>query len=138
MIKEMLENYMKYKAEIKKIDYIIKKIELDEISISGSNYSVNGDIRPKGYMYSNTENKIIKNVDRIKLLEKKKNELEAKIEMIDSLINILPNYCQNAIISKFIKKNSIEEISNNIDRTQMTVRRIINKSIEIMEETYVK
>lgn len=136
MIKEMLENYMDYKAEIKTIEYQIKKIELEEVSISGANFQVNGDIRPQGYMASNTENKIIKNADRVRLLEKQKDELQAKIEMIDSLINTLSYYCKNVIISKYINKKSINEICKDIDRSEKTVYRIIEKSMKRMEKLY--
>ena len=40
MIKEMLENYMNYKADIKTKEYQIRKMELEEISIGSSNLSV--------------------------------------------------------------------------------------------------
>lgn len=54
-IKEELENYNNYLAEIKAKKYSIKKLELEEVTISGSNFSINGDIKPKGYMSSNVE-----------------------------------------------------------------------------------
>ena len=46
-IKEMLENYNNYIAEIKTIEYKIKVLEKEEIDISAANLSVNGDIKPK-------------------------------------------------------------------------------------------
>lgn len=138
MIKEMLENYMNYKAEIKNIDYTIKKIELDEISISGSNYSVNGDIRPKGYMSSNTENKVIKNVDRIKLLEKQKSELEAKIEMLDGLINTLSDYHREIIDLKYKYNKNNNQIATIMKREERTIRKAIKKILNILEEKYEK
>ena len=46
-VKELLENYNNYLAEIKTKEYTIKKLELEEVSISGSNFDVNGDIKPK-------------------------------------------------------------------------------------------
>lgn len=88
-IKEELENYNNYLAEIKAKKYSIKKLELEEITISGSNFSINGDIKPKGYMSSNTEKKIIDNTDKINKLKKEIEKLQAKIEMIDGFINIL-------------------------------------------------
>lgn len=136
MIKEMLENYMNYKAEIKNIDYTIKKIELDEISISGSNYSVNGDIRPKGYMSSNTENKVIKNVDRIKLLEKQKSELEAKIEMLDGLINTLSDYHREIVDLKYKYNKNNNQIATIMKREERTIRKAIKKILNILEEKY--
>ena len=136
MIKEMLENYMNFKAEIKNIEYNIKKIELDEVSISGSNYSVNGDIKPKGYMSSNTENKIIKNVDRIKLLEKQKNELEAKIEMIDGLINTLSDYHREIIDLKYKYNKNNNQIATIMKREERTIRKAIKKILNILDEKY--
>lgn len=47
MIEELLSNYNNYLAEIKAKEHQIKKIELEEIGINGSNFAVNGDIRPK-------------------------------------------------------------------------------------------
>ena len=46
-IKEELENYNDYKSDIKRIDRDIAKLKLEEVTISGSNFEVNGDIRPK-------------------------------------------------------------------------------------------
>ena len=138
MIKELLENYNNYKVSIKAKEHLITKMELEEINISGSNFEINGDIRPSGFMSSNIENKIVKRQDKIIRLKKEIEELNMKIDLIDSLINILPSYCQNVIISKFMKKNSIEEICDNTNKTKKTIHRIINKSIKIMEEIYAK
>ena len=44
---ELLDNYNKYLADIKTKEYAIKELELEEITISGSNFEINGDIRPK-------------------------------------------------------------------------------------------
>lgn len=46
-IKEELENYNDYKSDIKRIDRDIAKLKLEEVTISGSNFEVNGDIRAK-------------------------------------------------------------------------------------------
>ena len=43
-IKEELENYNDYKSDIKRIDRDIAKLKLEEVTISGSNFEVNGDI----------------------------------------------------------------------------------------------
>lgn len=136
MIKEMLENYMNYKADIKTIEYQIKKIELEEISISGSNFQVNGDIRPQGYMTSSTENKILKNADRVNLLEKQKNELQAKIEMIDSLINTLSDYHREIANLKYKYNKTNSQIATIMKREERTIRKALNKIISILEEKY--
>ncbi len=46
-MKELLENYNDFLAEIKTKKHKIKRLELEEVTISGSNFEINGDIRPK-------------------------------------------------------------------------------------------
>ena len=46
-MKELLDNYNKYLAEIKKKDHEIKELELEEITIPGSNFEINGYIKTK-------------------------------------------------------------------------------------------
>lgn len=44
---ELLDNYNSYLSDIKTKNHEIKELELEEITISGSNFSINGDIKPK-------------------------------------------------------------------------------------------
>ena len=136
MIKEMLENYMNYKAEIKAIEYKIKQIEKEDISIGSSSFFVNGDIKAKGYKSSIVENKAIKNVDRARLLEKQKEELQAKIDMIDSYISILKLNNRNVVIKFYIEKKGIKQIANEMDRTEKTIARILSESVKYLEKIY--
>ena len=136
MIKEMLVNYMNYKSEIKTIEHEIAKIELEEVSISGSNFAINGDIKPKGFMTSNIENKVVKNVDRLKLLEKKKNELETKINMLDSIINTLNDYHRQIIELKYKYNKSELQIGTIVYRGKRAVNKAIKKAEEKLEEKY--
>ena len=46
-IKKELEKYNDYRADIRRIDRDIASLKLDEITISGSNFCINGDIKPK-------------------------------------------------------------------------------------------
>lgn len=46
-IKEELEKYNDYKSDIKRIDRNIAELKLEEVTIAGSNFEINGDIRPK-------------------------------------------------------------------------------------------
>lgn len=46
-IKEELDKYNDYKSYIKSIDRDIAELKLEDITISGSNFEVNGDIKPK-------------------------------------------------------------------------------------------
>lgn len=133
-IKKELENYNNYLAEIKTIEYKIKKLEKEEVAISGSNFEVNGDIKGKGYKSSNTENKIIKNVDKIELLKKKKEELKAKVNMIDGLINIL-NETEKKVIELWYKKSYKKtEIGKEIYISRSNVYDVEKRAIKKMEE----
>lgn len=132
-IKEMLENYNNYLAEIKTKEYTIKKLELHEISVSGSNFAVNGDIKPKGYMTSNLEGKVIDNTDKIAKLKKEIEELKAKIDMLNSYINMLDDYHKRIIELKYKYNKTSMQIGTILYRTKRT----INKELKIALETLI-
>ena len=132
-IKKELENYNNYLAEIKTIEYKIKKLEKEEVAISGSNFEVNGDIKGKGYKASNTENKIIKNVDKIELLKKRKEEIQAKIDMLDSYINILDDYHRRILELKYKYNKSSAQIGTILYRTKRTINKELKISLETLE-----
>lgn len=136
MIKEMLENYNIYTSEIGVKENKIKKLELEEIGTSGSNFEVNGDIRPQGYMSSNIEKKIIDNTDKINKLKAEIEELRSRINMVDGLIKILKPFNQRIIEMRFKAKLSLESIAGDIDRDVPSVSRTINNCILKMEEIY--
>lgn len=137
-VRELLENYNNYLAEIKTKKYQIKKLELEEISINGSNFKVNGDIKPKGYMISNIENKKIDNIDKINKLKKELEELEAKIGMIDSLLNTLNSFNKRLLELRYKNILSIESIAGDIGRDVPSVSRTINNCIKKMNKIYQK
>lgn len=136
-IKEMLENYMNYKADIKTIEYKIKKIEEVEATVGSPNFNINGDIKPKGYMMSNTENIILKNIDNIKLFEKQKEELQAKIEMLDSLINTLNDYHRQIVNLKYKYNKSDAQIAVIMKREERTIRYALKKILSILDKKYI-
>lgn len=133
-MKELLDNYNRYLADIKTKEYEIKKLELEEVKISGSNFEVNGDIRPKGYMTSNLEKKVINNIDKINKLKKEIEELKAKIDMINELIKTLIPFNQRIIEMRFKAKLSLESIAGDIGRDVPSVSRTINNCILKMEK----
>lgn len=135
-VKEMLENYNNYLAEIKTKEYTIKKLELEEVGISGSNFAVNGDIKPKGYMSSNTEGKIIKNADKIAKLKKEIEELKAKIDMIVSLINTLSDYHREITDLKYKYNKTNSQIATIMKREERTIRKALEKILSILEKKY--
>lgn len=135
-IKEELENYNNYLAEIKAQKYSIKKLELEEVTISGSNFSINGDIKPKGYMSSNVEKKVIDNTDKINRFKKEIEELQAKIEMIDGFINILNDDHRRVIELRYKYNKSDLQISKIINLTKRAVNKRANIALKILEKEY--
>ena len=135
-VKEMLENYNNYLAEIKTKEYAIKKLELEEVSVSGSNFTVNGDIRPKGYMSSNTERKVINNTDKIAKLRKEIEELKEKVEMLNSLLNILKYKEKEILKLKYKDKKTDAEIAEEKKIAERTVRDNVKRSIIKMNSIF--
>ena len=126
----MLKNYNDYLVEIKKKEYIIKNLELEELnSMNGSNFEINGDIKPKGYMTSNIENKIIKNTDKISKLKKEIEEIRAKVDLIDSLLNTLNSFNKRLLELRYKKNLSLEAISGDTGRSVKSIFRTINECI---------
>jgi DNA-directed RNA polymerase specialized sigma subunit len=135
-IKEELENYNNYLAEIKAKKYSIKKLELEEVTISGSNFSINGDIKPKGYMSSNVEKKVIDNTDKINRFKKEIEKLQAKIEMIEGFINILNDDHRRVIELRYKYNKSDLQISKIINLTKRAVNKRANIALKILEKQY--
>ena len=133
-VKELLENYNNYLAEIKTKEYAIKKLELEEVSISGSNFAVNGDIRPQGYMTSNTEGKIINNADRISKLRKEIDELKAKVDMIDSLLDTLNSFNKRLLELRFKRNLSLESIAGDCGRSVKSIQRTLKNCINKLDK----
>lgn len=137
-IKDLLENYNNYTAEIKTKEHLIKKIELEEVTISGSNFEINGDIRPKGYMVSNIENKIIKRQDKILILKKEIEELKSKIEMIDSYINTLDDYYRRVIELKYKYNKKPAQIGTILYRGKRAINIALKNAIKELDIKYMK
>lgn len=137
-IKEELDKYNDYKSYIKSIDRDIAELKLEDITISGSNFEVNGDIKPKGFMSSNIEKKVIKNADKIRELEAKKNKIQAHIDYLDSLINTLDELEKRVIELKYKKNYNLTEISKKIYRARSNVYDIHDRAIQKMDKKLKK
>lgn len=137
-MKDLLENYMNFQAEIKTKEHEIKKIELEEIKISGSNLEVNGDIKARGYLISNIENGIINKTDKITKLKKEIDELKLKISMIDCMINTLNDYHKEIIELKYKYNKKNSQIATIMEREERTIRKVLEKVINILDEKYNK
>ncbi len=136
-MRELLDNYNKYLAKIKTKNYKIKELELEEITISGSNFEINGDIKPKGYMSSNTERKVIDNADKINKLKKEIEELQAKIDMVDSIMDTLKYRDKQLIKMYYLEKKDMPIILSILKREEDTsVYNSIARIIKQMDEIY--
>ena len=102
-MKEYLENYFAYKARIKALEIELRKQEDNEVKISGSNFELNGDIRPTGYMTNNIENQIINKSDKTIEIEKELEELRDIVELVDLALQIL-NYKERKVVDMYIMK----------------------------------
>lgn len=133
-MKEELENYNQYKADLKKIEYELYKENRKEISISGSNFEINGDRRPEGYMSNNIEKQIINKSDKVSQLEDQKRELEYKIGIIDSALMTLKSTDRQAIEMRYFKKMEYNEISTKLGITKIEQK--IYNAIKKMEKIF--
>ena len=131
-MKEELENYNQYKADLKKIEYELYKESKKEISIGGSNFEINGDRRPEGYISNNIEKQIINKSVKVSQLEDRKRELEYKIGIIDSALMTLKSTDRQAIEMRFFKKMEYNEISTKLGITKIEQK--IYNAIKKMEK----
>lgn len=111
-MKEELEKYGDYKCELKNLKRELRKEENREVKISGSNFAVNGDIRPKGYMSNNSENQIINKNDKIAEIKEKISDLEERIEIIDLALKTLKNNDRIAVEMRYFDKVSFDAIAS--------------------------
>ena len=132
----MLENYNNYLVEIKTKEYAIKKLEVEEISISGSNFAINGDIKPKGYMTSNIEGKVIDNTDEIVKLKKEVEELKDKIEIVNRIMNTLKYNDKQLIKMYFIEKKNAKILASILNREETSIYNSIARILKQMNKIY--
>ncbi len=137
-IREELEKYNDYKSDIRRIDRDIANLKLEEVTISGSNFEVNGDIKPKGFMSSNVEKKVINNADKIKELEAQKNKIQAHIDYLDSLINTLDDYHRRIIELKYKYNKTSLQVATILYRTKRNINKELKNSLEILQVKYEK
>ena len=98
----------------------------DKIEILGS---------PKSYLFSALKNKIItslrKQANWLSLEEEERRNYEKEVE---SLLNLLTNKQREVIYLRFIKALSIQEISEILNITPKSVRKMIYRAIERMQQ----
>ena len=113
-MREELKKYNQYKIKIKILKKKLRQENEEEVKISGSNFEVNGDIRPQGYMSNNIEKQIINKADRVKELEEKIIDLEERINIIDTALNTLKNNDRLAIEMYFFRGLSQEAVASTL------------------------
>lgn len=113
-MREELKKYNEYKFELKILKRKLRQENEEEVKISGSNFEVNGDIRPQGYMSNNIEKQIINKADRVKELEEKIIDLEERINIIDTALNTLKNNDRLAIEMYFFRGLSQEAVASTL------------------------
>ena len=134
-MKEDLERYNDYKCQLKVLEKEWRKEQNKEAKISGSNFEINGDIRPKGYMTNNIENQIINKTDRMREIEEKINDLKSRIEIIDYALKTLKNNDRIAIQMRFFDKLSYDTIANTLN---LSDRKAAQKKVTIAIENIEK
>ena len=134
-MKEELERYNDYKCQLKVSEKELRKEQNKEAKISGSNFEINGDIRPKGYMSNNIENQIINKTDRIEEIEEKIADLKSRIEIIDYALKTLKNNDRIAIQMRFFDKLSYDTIANTLN---LSDRKAAQKKVTIAIENIEK
>lgn len=113
-MREELKKYNEYKFELKILKRKLRQENEEEVKISGSNFEVNGDIRPQGYMSNNIEKQIINKADKVKELEEKIIDLEERINIIDTALNTLKNNDRLAIEMYFFRGLSQEAVASTL------------------------
>lgn len=135
-MKDELEKYNDYIADIKRIERNIAKLKREEVSIGGSNFEVNGDIKPKGYMSNTIEKKIINNADQIRNWELQKAEKQAQLNYIDSLLNTLKYDERNLLKMYYIEKKNMSIIQSVYKREADSIHKSIAIYINKLDKKY--
>ena len=138
-MREELKKYNEYKFELKILKRKLRQENEEEVKISGSNFEVNGDIRPQGYMSNNIEKQIINKADRVKELEEKIIDLEERINIIDTALNTLKNNDRLAIEMYYFRGLSQEAVASTLGLVDgKKVQQKISNAIIQMDKIFKK
>lgn len=138
-MREELKKYNEYKFELKILKRKLRQENEEEVKISGSNFEVNGDIRPQGYMSNNIEKQIINKADRVKELEEKIIDLEERINIIDTALNTLKNNDRLAIEMYFFKGLSQDAVASTLGLVDgKKVQQKISNAVNQMDKIFKK
>ena len=136
MSKEELKAYLKsYKTRkwvIRDLQLKIKELELEEISISASNFEEH-----YGYdVSSSTENKAIKRLEKKEEYLHKIEYQKIQLEKIENLISILPAIEKQVIESIFLKGYSYNVVIGALDRRYSSIKEIEKRALSKIVEFF--
>lgn len=132
-MEERLKKYNEKKAEIKRLKYKIIKLENEEYNANTASYEVTG-IKPKGYMQSGAENKVVKNMDKIRQYKNQIAELEAEIEFIDTALNTLKPADRRIVELRYKVGLEIKSIMSDTGYSKGGLEKCLRKSIEKLDK----
>lgn len=131
-MEERLKNYNSNKKRMLEIKAEIADIQKEMYGPTGGGLEPTG-IKPKGYMQSTAEAKIIKAVDKIKSKETEIVRLQMEIDIVDIALNILKPIERQVIELYYFKNLSISAIASTIGRdAETTVTRLRLKALAKM------
>lgn len=136
-MEEKLLKYNEIPAEIARLKWKIKVIENQDIQVNSGGIDPTG-VRAQGYKSSPIENQVAKNLDNITKYKRKIEELQAELEMLDSMINTLKGIERQVIELRFKKLLKWESIAVSIDRDISRAKTIKDNAIAKMDALYQK
>lgn len=124
-LKAYLKSYKTRKWVIRDLQLKIKELELEEISISASNFEEHF-----GYdVSSSTENKAIRRLEKKEEYLHKIEYQKIQLEKIENLISILPAIEKQVIESIFLKGYSYNVVIGALDRRYSSIKEIEKRAL---------
>lgn len=131
-LKAYLKSYKTRKWVIRDLQLKIKELELEEISISASNFEEHF-----GYdVSSSTENKAIKRLEKKEEYLHKIEYQKIQLEKIENLISILPAIEKQVIESIFLKGYSYNVVIGALDRRYSSIKEIEKRALSKIVEFF--
>lgn len=134
-MREMLENYMNYKAEIKGLELKKIELEMEEPSPSSPNLEVNGDIKSKGKI-NDAGKASDKKIDTINSIKIRIELLQARIDYVDSAVNTLDDYHRELIRLKYMYNKTAAKIASIVYRSKRAVNKGLKNALAELELKY--
>lgn len=131
-LKAYLKSYKTRKWVIRDLQLKIKELELEEISVSASNFEEHF-----GYdVSSSTENKAIRRLEKKEEYLHKIEYQKIQLEKIENLISILPAIEKQVIESIFLKGYSYNVVIGALDRRYSSIKEIEKRALSKIVEFF--